>query len=47
LRLKKKQPSLKKLILLDIAAENNHIETATLLRKHGAKTSEELKAEEK
>jgi len=47
LRLKKKQPSIKKLILLDIATENNHIETADLLRKHGGKTGKELKAEGK
>ena len=33
------------LTLLDIAIENNHDEIADLLRKHGAKTSEELKAE--
>jgi len=47
LRLKKKQPSLKKLTLLDIAIENNHDEIADILRKHGGKTSEELKAEGK
>ena len=47
LRLKKKQTSLKKLMLLDIAAENNHSETADLLCKHGGKTGEELKAEKK
>jgi len=32
---------------LDAANENNHPETADLLRKHGGKTSEELKAEGK
>ena len=32
---------------LDIAAENQNTEIADLLRKHGAKTSEELKAEGK
>jgi len=31
---------------LDIAAENNHSETATLLLKNGGMTSEELKDEE-
>ena len=35
------------LTLLDIAIENNHSETADLLRKHGGKTGEELKAEGK
>ena len=33
------------LTLLDIAIENNHGEIADLLRKHGGKTGEELKAE--
>ena len=32
---------------LDAANENNHPETADLLRKHGGKTGEELKAEGK
>ena len=32
---------------MDIAAENNHSETADLLWKHGGKTGEELKAEKK
>ena len=32
---------------LDWAISNNHPETADLLRKHGGKTSEELKAEGK
>ena len=32
---------------LDWANARRHTETADLLRKHGAKTSEELKAEEK
>ena len=32
---------------LDIAAENQNTEIADLLRKHGGKTGEELKAEEK
>ena len=32
---------------LDAANETNHPETADLLRKHGGKTSEELKAEAK
>ena len=32
---------------LDLAIEYNHTETADLLRKHGGKTAEELKAEEK
>ena len=32
---------------LDTAIRRKHPETADLLRKHGAKTSEELKAEEK
>ena len=32
---------------LDAAIEENHIEIADLLRKHGGKTGEELKAEEK
>jgi ankyrin repeat protein len=32
---------------LDAANESNHPETADLLRKHGGKTSEELKAEAK
>ena len=36
-----------KLTLLDIAMENKHTEIANLLRKHGAKTGEELKAEGK
>ena len=35
------------LTLLDIAVENNHGEIADLLRKHGGKTGEELKAEGK
>ena len=35
------------LTLLDIAIENNHDEIADILRKHGGKTSEELKAEGK
>ena len=35
------------LTLLDIAIENNHSEIADLLRKHGGKTGEELKAEGK
>ena len=35
------------LTLVDIAIKNNHNEIADLLRKHGGKTSEELKAEEK
>ena len=35
------------LTLLDIAIENNHGEIADLLRKHGGKTGEELKAEGK
>ena len=30
--------------MLDLAIRNGHTETAALLRKHGAKTSEELKA---
>ena len=33
--------------MLDLAIRNGHTETAALLRKHGAKTSEELKAEGK
>ena len=33
------------LTLLDIAIKNNHNEIADLLRKHGGKTGEELKAE--
>ena len=37
----------KKQTPLDCAIENNHNETADLLRKHGGKTSEELKAEGK
>ena len=32
---------------LDCATERNHNETADLLRKHGGKTGEELKAEGK
>ena len=32
---------------LDVAIKLNHPETAALLRKHGAKTHEELKAEGK
>ena len=32
---------------LDWAIEKEHTETAALLRKHGAKTAEELKAEGK
>ena len=32
---------------LDLAIEDNHTETANLLRKHGGKTGEELKAEGK
>ncbi len=32
---------------LDVAIENKHTETADLLRKHGGKTGEELKAEGK
>ena len=32
---------------LDAANETNHPENADLLRKHGGKTGEELKAEEK
>ncbi len=32
---------------LDAANETNHPETADLLRKHGGKTAEELKAEGK
>ena len=32
---------------LDWAISNNHPETADLLRKHGGKTGEELKAEGK
>jgi hypothetical protein len=32
---------------LDAANETNHTETADLLRKHGGKTGEELKAEGK
>ena len=32
---------------LDMAIKRNHTETADLLRKHGGKTSEELKAEGK
>ena len=32
---------------LDAANERNHPETADLLRKHGGKTGEELKAEDK
>ncbi|MDP6417398.1 MAG: ankyrin repeat domain-containing protein, partial [Gammaproteobacteria bacterium] len=32
---------------LDWAIEENHTETADLLRKHGGKTGEELKAEGK
>jgi len=32
---------------IDAANETNHTETAELLRKNGAKTSEELKAEGK
>ena len=35
------------LTILDIAIENNHDEIADILRKHGGKTSEELKAEGK
>ena len=35
------------LTLLDIAIKNNHNEIADLLRKHGGKTGEELKAEGK
>ena len=33
-----------KLTLLDIATENKHTELADVLRKHGGKTAEELKA---
>ena len=33
-----------KLTLLDIATENKHTELADLIRKHGGKTGEELKA---
>ena len=36
-----------KLTLLDVAIENNHSEIVDLLRKHGGKTGEELKAEGK
>ena len=32
---------------LDLAIKRNHTETADLLRKHGGKTAEELKAEGK
>jgi ankyrin repeat protein len=32
---------------LDLAESNEHNETADLLRKHGGKTSKELKAEAK
>ena len=32
---------------LDLAILNDHTETADLLRKHGGKTGEELKAEGK
>ena len=32
---------------MDIAIKNNHDEIADLLRKHGGKTGEELKAEAK
>ena len=35
------------LTLVDIAIKNNHNEIADLLRKHGGKTGEELKAEGK
>ena len=35
------------LTLLDIAIKNNHDEIVDLLRKHGGKTGEELKAEGK
>ena len=31
--------------MLDLAIPNGHTEAAALLRKHGAKTGEELKAE--
>ena len=36
--------TLKGYTMLDLAIRNGHTETAALLRKHGAKTSEELKA---
>ena len=39
--------TLKGYTMLDLAIRNGHTETADLLRKHGAKTSEELKAEGK
>ena len=39
--------TLKGYTMLDLAIRNGHTETAALLRKHGAKTSEELKAEGK
>ena len=39
--------TLKGYTMLDLAIRNGHTETADLLRKHGAKTAEELKAEGK
>ena len=36
--------TLKGYTMLDLAIRNGHTETAALLRKHGAKTAEELKA---
>ena len=39
--------TLKGYTMLDLAIRNGHTETAALLRKHGAKTGAELKAEGK
>ena len=39
--------TLKGYTMLDLAIRNGHTETADLLRKHGGKTAEELKAEGK
>ena len=39
--------TLKGYTMLDLAIRNGHTETAALLRKHGGKTGEELKAEGK
>ena len=39
--------TLKGYTMLDLAIRNSHTETAALLRKHGGKTGEELKAEGK